>query len=90
MSPEPRSGLADAPDAKSPVAVLLRGGSVSSDDERLVAILDFFGIPWVALTGSQANAKDVGPAIAGLSRFSILTSPATLAFPRCLLGRLPH
>jgi len=79
MSPEPTSGLADAPDAKSPVALLLRGGSVSADDERLVTILDFFGIPWVALTSSQASAGDVGQAIAGLSRFSILTSPATLA-----------
>jgi len=78
MSPEPTAGLADAPDAKSPVALLLRAGNASADDERLVTILDFFGVPWVALTSSQATAGDVGEAVAGLSRFSILTSASTL------------
>jgi hypothetical protein len=77
MLPEPTAGLAEATDAKSPVALLLRG-SASADDERLVAILDFFGIPWVALTSSQATAGDVGSAIAGLSTFSVLTSASTL------------
>jgi hypothetical protein len=79
MSPAPTAGLADAPEAKSPVALLLRGGSASADDERLVTILDFFGIPWVALTSAQATDGDVSSVVAGLSRFSILTSPSTLA-----------
>ena len=79
MSPEPTAGLADAPDTKSPVALLLRGDSGSADDERLVTILDFFGIPWVALTTAQAGDGDVSSVVAGLSRFSILTSAATLA-----------
>jgi hypothetical protein len=78
MLPEPTAGLAEATDAKSPVALLLRGGA-SADDERLVAILDFFGIPWVALTSSQATTGDVGSLIARLSTFSILTSASTLA-----------
>jgi len=78
MLPEPTAGLAEATDAKSPVALLLRG-SASADDERLVAVLDFFGIPWVALTISQATAGDVGSVIAGLSTFSVLTSASTLA-----------
>ncbi len=78
MSPEPTAGLADAPDTKSPVALLLRGGTASADDERLVTILDFFGIPWVALTSAQAADGDVSSVIAGLSRFSILTSASTL------------
>ena len=66
MSPEPTAGLADAPDTKSPVALLLRDGGASADDERLVSILDFFGIPWVALTTAQAGDGDVSSVVAGL------------------------
>jgi hypothetical protein len=78
MLPEPTAELTEATDPKSPVALLLRG-SASADDERLVAIFDFFGIPWVALTISQATAGDVGSVIASLSTFSVLTSASTLA-----------
>jgi hypothetical protein len=58
---------------------LLRGGGASADDERLVTILDFFGIPWVALTSVQAADGDVSSVVAGLCRFCILTCASTLA-----------
>jgi hypothetical protein len=66
-------------DTASPIALLLRGGIPSPDDHRLAEILDFFGIPWAALTISDARGDGVARLTAGHSMFSILTSAACLA-----------
>jgi hypothetical protein len=83
-------------DLTSPIALLLRGGTASSNDRSLVEILNFFGIPWTALAPGQANADAVSNT-AGHSRFSILASASTLAealqegaFPALRYGFLTH
>jgi len=71
--------MANSTDPTSPVALLLRGDTPSPDDHRLAEILDFFGIPWAALTLSEATGGGVASLIAGHSGFSILTSAPCLA-----------
>jgi hypothetical protein len=51
--------MANSTDTTSPIALLLRGGTLSPDDHRLAEILDFFGIPWAALTISEAKGGGV-------------------------------
>ena len=65
-------------DLASPIALLLHGGTASSNDRSLVEILNFFGIPWTSLAPGEAIAG-VASNTAGHSRFSILASAATLA-----------
>jgi hypothetical protein len=71
--------MANSMDTTSPIALLLRGGAPSPDDHRLAEILDFFGIPWAALTISEAKGGGVALLTAGHSMFSILTSAPCLA-----------
>src|SRR5260370_11516087 len=66
-------------DTTSPIALLLRSGIPSVANHRLTEILDFFGIPWAALTISEAKGGGVASLTAGHSRFSILTSAPCLA-----------
>ncbi|MBV9241128.1 MAG: hypothetical protein JO314_03885 [Acidobacteria bacterium] len=66
-------------DAASTVALLLHSGTPSRDDSNLTAILDLFGIPWRALTASDARHGAVTSLTAGHSNFSILTSAPCLA-----------
>src|SRR5260370_18895331 len=83
--------MANSTDPTSPVALLLRGDPPSPDDHRLAEILDFFGIPWAALTLSEATGGGVASLIAGHSGFSILTSAPCLAeaLRRCNTKMLP-
>jgi hypothetical protein len=69
----------DSLDTKSPIVLLLRGSTPSPDDHRLAEILDFFGIPWVALTISEVKVGGVSSLTAGRSMFCILTSASCLA-----------
>jgi len=71
--------MANSMDTTSPIALLLRGSIPSPDDDRLAEILDFFGIPWTALTISEAKGDAVASLTSGRSRFSILTSAPCLA-----------
>lgn len=71
--------MANSMDTTSPIALLLRGGTPSPDDHRLAEILDFFAIPWAALTISEAKGGGVDLLTAGHSGFSILTSAPCLA-----------
>ena len=71
--------MANSTESTSPIAFLLRSGSPSPDDHRLAEILDFFSIPWAALTISEANESGVASLTAGRSSFSILTSAPCLA-----------
>jgi hypothetical protein len=75
----------------SSIALLLRNDTPSPDDCNLVEILDFFGIPWTALTVSQATGGNMALLTAGHPQFSILTSAACLAetLRRCEAGTLP-
>ena len=66
-------------DTGSSIALLLRSDVPSSDDCNLAEMLEFFGIPWKALTVSEANGGYVASLTASHPRFSILTSAACLA-----------
>ena len=63
----------------SPTALLIRSDSYSSDDCHIEGMLDFFGIPWTALTITDAKQDSVARLIADHSRFSILVSAKSLA-----------
>lgn len=78
-------------DTGSSIALLLRSDASSSDDCNLAEILDFFGIPWTALTVSEANGGHVASLTASHPRFSVLTSSACLGeiLPACKAGTLP-
>jgi hypothetical protein len=71
--------MANSTDTTSPIALLLRSGTHSPDDQRLAELLDFFGIPWAELTISEAKGDGAASLTAGHSRFSILTSAPCLA-----------
>lgn len=66
-------------DTGSSIALLLRSDSPTPNDCNLAEILDFFEIPWRALTVSEANGGNVASLTAGHRQFSILTSAACLA-----------
>jgi hypothetical protein len=78
-------------DTGSSIALLLRSDTPSHEDCNLAEILDFFGIPWTALTVSEANGGNVAPLTASLPQFSILTSASCLAetLQPCKAGTLP-
>ena len=63
----------------SPIALLFRGDGYSSEDRRIEDMLDFFGIPWTALTIGEAQQDSIAKLIASNSRFSILVSAQSLA-----------
>ena len=78
-------------DTGSSIALLLRSDTPSPDDCNLTEILDFFGIPWTALTVSEANGGKVASLTASHPQFSILTSALCLAetLQPCKAGTLP-
>ena len=78
-------------DTCSSIALLLRSGTPSPNDRNLAEILDFFGIPWTALTVSEARAGNVASLTASHSQFSILTSAPCLAeaVQPCKAGAFP-
>jgi hypothetical protein len=82
---------ADAMDTGSSIALLLRSDTPSPDDCNLAEILDFFGIPWTALTVSEANGGNVASLTASHPQFSILTSAPCLAetLQPCKAGTFP-
>lgn len=86
---QPRTN--DAMDTGSSIALLLRSDTPSPDDCNLVEILDFFGIPWTALTVSEANGDKVTSLTASHPQFSILTSAGCLAetLQPCKAGTFP-
>jgi hypothetical protein len=75
----------------SSIALLLRSGTPSPDDCNLAEILDFFGIPWTALTVSEAKEDNVASLRASHPQFSILTSAPCLAeiLQPCKAGTFP-
>jgi hypothetical protein len=79
MLRESTAGTPDPTNANSPLALLLRGPTPSPDDKHLSDVLDFFGIPWIALNASPSTAIDAATLVAGRSKFSILTSASVLA-----------
>ena len=78
-------------DTGSSIALLLRSDTPSPDDCNLAEILDFFGIPWTALTVSEANGGNVASLTASHPQFSILTSAPCLAetLQHCKAGTFP-
>ena len=78
-------------DTGSSIALLLRSDTPSPDDSNLTEILDFFEIPWTALTVSEANGGNVASLTARHPQFSILTSAACLAeaLQSCKVGAFP-
>jgi hypothetical protein len=66
-------------DTGSSIAILLRSDTPSPDDCNLTEILDIFGIPWTALTVSEAEGGNVVSLRASHSQFSILTTALCLA-----------
>ncbi|MDH2403169.1 hypothetical protein QCM77_24915 [Bradyrhizobium sp. SSUT18] len=78
-------------DTGSSIALLLRSDTPSPDDCNLAEILDFFGVPWTALTVSEANGGNVASLAASHPQFSILTSAACLAetLQSCKVGTFP-
>ncbi|MHC2620368.1 hypothetical protein ACVIW2_002400 [Bradyrhizobium huanghuaihaiense] len=79
-------------DTGSSIALLLRSDDPPSpEDCNLAEILDFFGIPWTALTVSEANGDKVASLTASHPQFSILTSARSLAetLQRCKAGTFP-
>jgi hypothetical protein len=78
-------------DTCSSIALLLRSGNPSSDDRNLAEILDFFGIPWTALTVSEVKEGGVASLATSHSQFSILTSAPCLAeaLQPCKAGAFP-
>jgi len=78
-------------DTGSSIALLLRSDTPSPDDCNLAEILDCFGIPWTALTVSEANGGNVASLTASHPQFSILTSAPCLAetLQPCKAGTLP-
>jgi hypothetical protein len=83
--------MRDLTDTSSSIALLLRSGTPSPDDCNLAEILDFFGIPWTALTVSEAKGGSVASLIASHPKFSILTSAPCLAetLQPCKAGTFP-
>ncbi|QOG22570.1 MULTISPECIES: hypothetical protein [Bradyrhizobium] len=65
-------------DTGSSIALLLRGDTPSPDDRNLVEVLDFFGIPWTAMTVGEANGSNLAALTADHPQFSILTSAPRL------------
>lgn len=79
-------------DTGSSIALLLRSDDTPSpEDCNLSEILDFFGVPWMALTVSEANRGNVASLMASYPQFSILTSAPCLAeaLQPCKVGSLP-
>ncbi|MFB9266925.1 hypothetical protein ACFFWD_27825 [Bradyrhizobium erythrophlei] len=78
-------------DTAPSIALLLRSGTPSPDDCNLAEILDFFGIPWTALTVSEAKGGNVASLTASHPQFSILTSAPCLAetLQSCKTGTFP-
>jgi len=78
-------------DAGSSRALLIRGEIPSPEDCNSAGILDFFGIPWKALTVSEANGSNVASLTAGHPRFSVIISAPCLAeaLQPCKVGRVP-
>ncbi|WP_271615360.1 hypothetical protein [Bradyrhizobium sp. CCBAU 51627] len=79
-------------DTSSSIALLLRRDDPPSPaDCNLAEILDFFGIPWTALTVSEASGDKVATLTASHPRFSILTSAPCLAeaLQPCKAGSFP-
>src|SRR5689334_21060530 len=66
-------------DTGSSIALLLRGDTPSPDDRNLVEVLDFFGIPWTAMTVGEATGSNLAALTADHPQFSILTSAPRLA-----------
>lgn len=67
-------------DMGSSIALLLCSDDTPSpEDCNLAEILDFFGIPWTALTVSEANGDKVATLTACHPQFSVLTSARCLA-----------
>lgn len=81
----------DAMDKGSSIALLLRGDVPSPNDCNLAAILDFFEIPWTALTVAEADGNHAAALTAGHPQFSILASAPCLAqvLQRCKTEALP-
>ncbi|WGR70590.1 MULTISPECIES: hypothetical protein [unclassified Bradyrhizobium] len=84
-------GNVDAMDTGSSIALLLRSDTPSPDDCNLAEILDFFGIPWTALTVSEANEANIASLTASHPQYSILTSAPYLAeaLQPCKAGMFP-
>ncbi|MCW1989080.1 hypothetical protein ABIE85_003914 [Bradyrhizobium diazoefficiens] len=79
-------------DTGSSIALLLRSDDTPSpDDCNLSEILEFFGIPWMALTVSEANEGNVASLMASHPQFSVLTSASCLAeaLRPCKAGTFP-
>ncbi|MGY2908705.1 hypothetical protein [Bradyrhizobium sp. URHC0002] len=86
-----RGWNADAMNTGSSIALLLRSDTPSPGDDNLTDILDFFEIPWTALTVSEANGGNVASLTANHPQFSILTSAPCLAesLQSCKAGTFP-
>ena len=80
--------MANSADSTPPIALLLHGGVLSPDDNRLGEVLNFFGIPWAPLASTELNEGDLVTIAGGRSKFSILTSASCLA--DVLLGVNPE
>ena len=79
-------------DTGSSIALLLRSDTPPSpEDCNLAEILDFFGIPWTALTVSEAIEGNVASLMTSHPQFSILTSAPCLAetLQPCKAGTFP-
>lgn len=71
--------MANSADNVSPIALLLHGGVLSPDDNRLGEVLNFLGIPWTAVASTELNEGNLAAITGGRSKFSILTSAPCLA-----------
>jgi hypothetical protein len=71
--------MTNSASAKSPIALLLHNGTRPANDDHLADILDFFGIPWAALTIDEAKAGSVASLVSDHPSFSVLTSAPCLA-----------
>ncbi|MGY3343702.1 MULTISPECIES: hypothetical protein [unclassified Bradyrhizobium] len=79
-------------DRGSSIALMLRNDDAPSPEDRnLTEILEFLGIPWTALTVSEASADKVASLTASHPQFSILTSARCLAetLQSCKAGTFP-
>lgn len=62
-----------------PRALLLCGKALSSEDRNLRGVLNFFGIPWKAVTVWEINGAGALPASVASSEFCILSSAPCMA-----------
>src|SRR4030081_3994948 len=63
----------------NPRALLLCEEKLSADEQNLAALLDFFGIPWKAVTHLQMMRECAVAENVGTGRFCVLSSAACLA-----------